>query len=230
MSHNKFLDYYNSENQNENRDVNIPEVQDAAKALLIDMHNKKYSWLLTKINNHIKRWKMQDLMNVNDELTKISTNEAYATFYAKPSTKQNQSEKCQTNYLAQRGIIVKKLPASKNNAWRIVMKTGKLVRAQKIEGEHTHSFDFLHEGEKFTDYIMAKVTTTQGGGQTQQRQEMIDAIKYMQLYIKKHPDNNIRFVLLLDGDSYDNGGIDVFKQYESDRIIITNSDSYDPRV
>ena len=230
MSSNNFYDYYLNENKNKARNVNIPEVQNAASRLLFNINSKPDQWLITKVRNHIERNSLSDIITIEGLLKNISNDIIIASCFAKPATKQNQSELCQIKYLSHRGIIVEKLPAMYNKAWRIVMKTGELVQARKIEGEHTHSFDFRYTGEKFTDYIMAKVTTTQGGGQTQQRQEMIDAIKYMQLYIKKHPDNNIRFVLLLDGDSYDNSGIDVFKQYESDRIIITNSDGYDPRV
>lgn len=225
-----FYQYYINENQNKARDVNIPEVRTAATKLLSNIKDKKSSWLLTKVNNHIDRNNLSDVITTKELLSRIANDILTASYFAKPATKQNQSEKCQQNYLETRGITIEKLPAMHKVAYRLVMETGELMQVKKIEGEHTHSFDFRYVGKKYTDYIMAKVTTTQGGGQTQQRQEMIDAIKYMQLHIKNYPTSKVRFVLLLDGDNYDNSGIDVFKQYQSERIIITNSDMYDPTV
>jgi hypothetical protein len=194
------------------------------------MSSKKHQWLITKVVNHIARNSLSDIITTKELLARIANDVLTASYFAKPATKQNQSEKCQQNYLETRGITIDKLPATHKVAYRLVMSTGELIQAKKIEGEHTHSFDFRYVGKKYTDYIMAKVTTTQGGGQTQQRQEMIDAIKYMQLHIKNNPTNKVRFVLLLDGDNYDNSGMDVFTQYQSERILITNSDIYDPRV
>jgi hypothetical protein len=51
----------------------------------------------------------------------------------------------------------------------------------------------------------------------------------MSLYVKENPKSNIRFVILMDGDNFNKNGYDIYKQYETDRILITNSNEYEPR-
>ena len=48
-------------------------------------------------------------------------------------------------------------------------------------------------------------------------------------YVKENPKSNIRFVILMDGDNFNKNGYDIYKQYETDRIIITNSNEYEPK-
>ena len=66
------------------------------------------------------------------------------------------------------------------------------------------------------------------GGQNQQRQEMLDIIEDMKLFYVNNPTSNIRFVLLLDGDSYEGDGITPFieKAKSEKRILIESSDTF----
>lgn len=224
-----FMDFYLSRNKNKSKDVNIPEVQDSAKELLENPKNKKLKWLKEKVENHISRHNFNEDFSPNDFYQKIIDDVVVASCFAKPVVKQNQSEKLQSEYLKQRGIKVKKLPATGKKSYRFIVGTGKFGQYKKDEDRTTHSMDFFCKGKKYHDYIMAKVTTTKGGAQNQQRHEMINIIKDMELYVEKNPNTNLRFVLLLDGDNYEKESFEVFKKHDSERIYITNSDQYLPK-
>jgi hypothetical protein len=228
MIFNKFYADYNTQKY---KTKNIPEVQQIAKKLLngspLTTSNK---WLFLKIKNHIERSGID--YTINDVLKQIINSELAASLFCKPATKQNSSENCQKDYLKEyRNIELINLPSSGAHTWRFISDTGKLLQTPKIEGKTSHSFDFKYITKRHVYFIMAKVTTTQGGGQNQQRQEMLDIIDDMKLYFLNNPKSNVRFALLLDGDSYDGGGITSFltKVGSEKRIIITNSNTFNPK-
>lgn len=223
-----FIDFYLSRNKNKSKSINIPEVQNAAKSLIENQNNKKFKWLKKKVENHISRHNFDTDFSPNDLYKKIIDDVLIASCFAKPVVKQNQSEKLQEEYLKNRGIKVKKLPANGSKSYRFIVGTGEFGQYKKDEDKTTHSMDFICKGKKYLDYIMAKVTTTQGGAQNQQRHEMLNIIKDMDMYIQKNPKTNLRFVLLLDGDNYEQEKVEVFKKYQAERIYITNSDEYIP--
>ena len=129
----------------------------------------------------------------------------------------------------ERGINLEKLSGTGNKTFRFVLKTGEFGQFPKNEGITSHSIDFIcNDGKKYIDYIMGKVITNQGGGQNQQRGEMHELINAMKLYIKQNPKTNIRFIILMDGDNFDKNGFKEYKKYQSNRIVITNSDNYKP--
>lgn len=223
-----FINFYLSRNKNKSKCENIPEVQSAAKLLIENPNNKKLKWLKQKVENHISRHSFEEDFSPNDLYQKIIDDIVVASLFAKPVVKQNQSEKLQCEYLKNRGIKVKKLPPNGSKSYRFIVGTGEFGRYKKDEDKTTHSMDFICKGRKYVDYIMAKVTTTQGGAQNQQRHEMLNIIRDMNMYIQKNPKTNLRFVLLLDGDNYEQEKVKVFKNHQAERIYITNSDEYQP--
>jgi hypothetical protein len=227
MIFNKFYADYNTQKY---KTKNIPEVKRTAKELLNDSNSTNNKWLLIKVKNHIERTGIT--FEVNDILTEIINSDLTASLFCKPATKQNSSENSQKDYLKEyRNIDLINLPSSGAHTWRFISGTGKFVQTSKIEGKTSHSFDFKYVIKKYVYFIMAKVTTTQGGGQNQQRQEMLDIIDDMKLYFLNNPKSNVRFALLLDGDSYDGDGITPFlnKVGSEKRIIITNSNTFNPK-
>ena len=223
----KFYDYYKSYSVIQYKTKNIPEVKIDNENLIIDINSKKDKWLLSKINNHIKRTGIE--YTIYDVLEQIISSDLFASVFCKSAIKQNSSERCQIDYLKDiKGIELENLPAEGNKTWRFISGTGEFIQTPKVEGRTSHSLDFRHTTDKYVYYIMAKVTTTQGGGQNQQRQEMLDIIEDMKLFYVNNPTSNIRFVLLLDGDSYEGDGITPFieKAKSEKRILIESSDTF----
>ncbi len=226
-TYNEFYEWYR---KNKSRLENIPECQSCASELLKNTNNKKCSWLKIKIENHIERNGLDNESSLNTILQKIVNDIDFASCFAKPSAKQNSSEKTQILYAETRGFTLKKLPANGNKSWRFILNTGTFGEFPKNEGITSHSMDYIcTDGVKYVDYVMGKVITTQGGGQNQQRQEMHDITNSMSLYVKENPKSNVRFVIMMDGDNFNKNGYDIYKQYETDRILITNSNEYEPK-
>jgi hypothetical protein len=225
-TYNEFYSWYR---KNKSILENIPQCQTSAQSLLKNIDSKKDSWLKTKIENHIERNGLNKYTDIISILKKIVKDIDIASLYAKPSAKQNSSEKTQILFANERGINLEKLSGTGNKTFRFVLKTGEFGQFPKNEGITSHSIDFIcNDGKKYIDYIMGKVITNQGGGQNQQRGEMHELINAMKLYIKQNPKTNIRFIILMDGDNFDKNGFKEYKKYQSNRIVITNSDNYKP--
>ena len=236
-----FIDYYKKHIQGKYTNKNIPEVQCAAQMALTNTGNVKlYGWLIKKIKNHLKSTGLSQ--TVEEVLREIKKNILLASFFAKSPTKQNESERCQKEFLEQyRGITLSSLPQIGPLAHRFYFATGELLQAPKQEGYTSHSIDYSYNGPHWDDYIMGKVTMSQGGAQNQQRQEMLDLLPQFEKWLKRYhaEQPRVRFVLLLDGDNYtSNGsgrGLDAFyalhaKSEFPHRILITNCNSYDPNT
>ena len=225
-TYNEFYSFYR---KNKSRLENIPQCVKSAEFLLKNIDSKKDSWLKTKIENHIERNGLDKYTNIITILKKIVKDIDIASLYAKPSAKQNSSEKTQILFANERGINLEKLSGTGNKTFRFMLKTGEFGQFPKNEGITSHSMDYIcNDGKKYVDYIMGKVITTQGGGQNQQRTEMHELTNAMKLYLKKNPKTNIRFVILMDGDNFDKNGFNSYERYECERIVITNSDNYKP--
>jgi hypothetical protein len=150
--------------------------------------------------------------------------------YAKPPTKQSVSELLQCSFLKNKGIILKKIPASGKNSLRFL--NGEIVYGSQDKETDTKSFDFILDTNT---YIYSKVTTTgfdnvdlsltQGGGQKNQFNDALNFLKQANLYCQKNEDNK-KFILLVDGDYYTKDKIKTLNEYKNKRVIITNSDEF----
>ena len=212
----KFKAYYKQGLVEQNQ-KNILEVKTTASILLNDNGLKKHDWLLVKIKNQIERYELK--MSVKKVLNHIVDDDYFASMYAKDASKQNMSEKLQKKYLGNKNITIKKLNAAGRGAIRLM--DGELITGNDRGGKATKSMDF--EGEN-GEYIFAKVTSGQGGGQDNQYRDVREFLKEAKEYDRKHGDK--KFVALVDGDYYTTEKLNTLNVFQTRNIRITNCDEF----
>jgi hypothetical protein len=213
----KFLEYYK-----DGLAKKYKENTEDVVATAIELRNgsilKKHNWLLNKIENHLKR---QEYTLPNETtrsvLQQIIDVPLVASFLAKDPTKQNLSEILQIKFNQLKGIKLEKVAGTGPNAIRIL--EGKIIKGNK-NSNTTKSVDFLY-GDS---YVYAKVTTTSGGGQTNQKDDAVKFTKEAYGYDEIHGDK--QFIILLDGDYYTPTVLKEFDKYKTKNIRITNSDEF----
>jgi len=210
----KFIEFYVQGLVDKNQQ-NINEVQIAAKELLNNQH-KNNTWLVNKINNQINRYGLKS--SVDGVLKSITTDDYFASMYAKDASKQNMSEILQKDFLSKRNIHIEKLNAGGSKASRLM--NGEFITGNDRGGKATKSIDFKYEDE----YIFAKVTTGQGGGQDNQYRDVRDFLKEANEYDIKYGDK--KFTALVDGDYYTEEKLKTLKKFETKNIRITSSDEF----
>lgn len=211
----KFLEYYKDAVAKRCKE-NTDEVIATATELRNGSALKKHNWLSNKIENHLKR-QAHTLPNETTAsvLQQIIDVPLVASFLAKDPTKQNLSEKLQIKFNQRRGIELEKVRGSGPNAIRIC--DGKVIKGNK-NSNTTKSIDFRWGNF----YVYAKVTTTSGGGQTNQKD---DALKFTEeAYKYGQAGGDKQFIILLDGDYYTPTILKEFDKYKTKNIRITNSD------
>ena len=75
-------------------------------------------------------------------------------------------------------------------------KAGKIAKSKK---ESAKSIDFLCQKDAYTIYVFSKFAKVAGGVQDHQMKESGWFINQVETYKKKYPDQNVKFVDLLDG-------------------------------
>jgi len=185
---------------------------------------KRQKELLVKIENYIKKNYLDK--TVNDVLVDITSNKnTYAVVqFAIEITRQNISEKVQKEHLTNKGFTVVKLSASCGPRFT---KNKKELTTKKQEGLTSRSFDFqINRDNSWVDYVLGKTTFSQGGGQNSAKSEIVQFLEAAQVYCDANPNSKIRFIVLIDGDSYTEKDLKKFNQYENDRVKVFNSDTY----
>ena len=211
----KFIEYYD-EGRLKKAEENCIEVVEVANQLNDGSTLTKYNWLKKKIENHLERNSLfLSGFTTESILQQVIENPLITTMFAKDPTKQNLSEKLQIEFAKGRGIELIKIPGTGPNAIRIIK--GKVINGNKT-GNASKSVDFLY-GDS---YVYAKVTTTAGGGQTNQKDDALKFTKEANGYDKIHGDK--QFIILLDGDYYTPTILKQFDKYKTKNIRITNSD------
>ena len=132
--------------------------------------------------------------DIEEFLHEVVSSDYLASMLSKDASKQNMSEKLQISYLSNRGIHIEKLPATGDNAVRLL--NGELIYGNDRGAKATKSIDFNRNGE----LICAKVTTGAGGGQDNQYRDVRDFLKEAGEYDIKY--GNKKFTALVDGDYY----------------------------
>ena len=210
-----FIDYYEKGIIEKNK-KNTIDAKDTAKRLLSGKRLKKDNWLLKKIENHMERYGLSS--DIEEFLHEVASSDFLASMLSKDASKQNMSEKLQISYLSNRGIHIEKLPATGDNAVRLL--NGELIYGNDRGAKATKSIDFNRNGE----LICAKVTTGAGGGQDNQYRDVRDFLKEAGEYDIKY--GNKKFTALVDGDYYTEEKLKTLKKFETKNIRITSSDEF----
>ena len=210
-----FIDYYEKGIIEKNK-KNTIDAKDTAKRLLSGKRLKKDNWLLKKIENHMERYGLSS--DIEEFLHEVASSDFLASMLSKDASKQNMSEKLQISYLSNRGIHIEKLPATGDNAVRLL--NGELIYGNDRGAKATKSIDFNRNGE----LICAKVTTGAGGGQDNQYRDVRDFLKEAGEYDIKY--GNKKFTALVDGDYYTEEKLKTLNKFETKNIRITSSDEF----
>ena len=199
----KFVDYFIRYKKIMNAE-NINIVVDLAKKHSLDKKDKNIRDLIIKIENHKNRY---SLTNSSEELIAlIIEHDFVASFFAKEAGKQNASEKAQLNYLKNKNINLEDLPNS-------IIKGG-----YKMEGV-AKTLDY--RSKKYPNrYFIGKVCMGNGGAQDSVFNEVRDAVKNVILK------PNEELYALIDGTRFHADALIELKQYETNKIKITNCDDY----
>ena len=231
-----FEDYYNQNIRRYTKN-NIVKIQQTAYDLLNGRDNKDVKELRLKIKNKISRAYInspeETEIAIIQRAQKIIDDIEFAQEYIKKPTTQTKSEVTQLEYLKNRGIILIPLKAKGKGSLRFLNNeiVADLTK-ENIDGA-SKSFDFKTPDDKY--YFSAKVTTSgienahssikQGGGQKYQLEDVEKFLIQANNYCNAHP-NKHKFVGLVDGDYYTSKRIKQLKQYESDCVIVSNSDEF----
>ena len=210
----KFTKFYERGLVDKNKQ-NINEVKITAQELLNNQY-KNNRWLLKKIKNHMERFGLSS--DIEEFLNEVVSSDNLASMFAKPASKQNMSEILQKDFLSKRNIHIEKLPATGNNAVRLL--NGELIYGDDRDSKATKSIDFNRNGE----LICAKVTTGRGGGQDNQYRDVRDFLKEANEYDVKYGDK--KFTALVDGDYYTEEKLKTLKKFKTKNIRITSSDEF----
>lgn len=172
-------------------------------------------WLVDKIDNFATHYGFE----FGEILGGIASSTILAANFAKASSRRSIGERCQVNYLADRGIGVEVLERNGHESLRLLH--GNLVRGYvNNTKEYTKSVDFKYGN----DLICAKWTDGYGGAQDNQARDVRHFLKQASKYVKRH-DDDVRFVALLDGNYYDTHR-SMFETYTSNRVVVETSDTY----
>ena len=202
-----FIDYYEKGIIEKNK-KNTIDAKDTAKRLLSGKRLKKDNWLLKKIENHMERYGLSS--DIEEFLHEVASSDFLASMLSKDASKQNMSEKLQISYLSNRGIHIEKLPATGDNAVRLL--NGELIYGNDRGAKATKSIDFNRNGE----LICAKVTTGAGGGQDNQYRDVRDFLKEAGEYDIKY--GNKKFTALVDGDYYTEEKLKTLNKFKDNKF------------
>ena len=163
-------------------------MKDASKTPIPD-------YLKNKIENECKR----KGYNYDDILNKIKVDEMYASFFAKDPLKQNLAEKLQLEILSKTNKI-EKLSSNGENAK--YLSNGELLTnlSNKPIINSTKSLDFYDSSTN--TYYYCKYINEDGGAQDNQYDDSKKFILNVNLYYKNNINSNIKFILLIDGNYF----------------------------
>lgn len=229
----KFYELYKIRAREKNK-ANIEAATVTARNCLLSAEDKKAlssterkgcGELLKKVNNHIERYSLD--LGAEECLKKILEEGGVllASFFAKNATKQTLSEKVQLEFLGEDKL--ENLPSSTAESLRL--HKGEIIQGTKKKAptDATKSVDF--RDRRMGALVCAKVTTTTGGGQDNQCE---DVQKFVREAVKVHRKDKTAppFVALLDGDYYTKEILketeDIIPKKYKDKIIVCNSDNY----
>ena len=176
--------------------------------IIKDINMKKIpKWLDIKIQNESDR----KGYNYEDIIDEIKNSRLYASCFAKDPMKQNIAEKIQMILLKKIYPEIKKLPNGGKNA--LYISNGKL--SNKKGKSTAKSIDFKYNEVLF----YAKYTKERGGAQDNQYNDCKNFIREA----KKFTCNKYLFVLVIDGDYYDEEKINNLLELADCQVDIINT-------
>lgn len=158
------------------------------------------SWVEEKIANYITNWGEQ--FSVEEIKAQILSNDLVASFFAKDPKKQNIPEK-----EVEKILQTKKLPASGKNCIRFSDKGDIVFTAAGA----TKSADFLYNGY----YATQKYTTSLGGAQDNQRNDVIDFLK--------RGSQKYKVMAIVDGDYWDTYRKELITLFQDNPNVVITS-------
>lgn len=191
------------------RQENILIAQEAAKS--------NQPWLLTKVNNQIERFALNE--SVESILNKIIEDYLYAASFAKDPGKQRIAEKIQLEELSKK-LDVEALRSRGNNCRYIV--AGEMFKGRPSSTTDQKSVDAIIFSEGAEWYCTLKYTADHGGGQDNQKNDVIN-------FINNAGNHNI--ACILDGKYYQQEAKKKeLQQYASDKVFIGTSDEFIEKI
>jgi hypothetical protein len=150
------------------------------------------------LDNKIKNECVRKGFEYKNILNQIKISKEYASFFAKDPLKQNIAEKIQLEYInyKKKSNEIIKLPSTGPES--VSFKDGKLV--YNVSGT-TKKFDFKNKNNK--EYYYAKYTKEEGGAQDNQYNDAILFLEQANLYYKENDNDDIKFILIVDGKYYE---------------------------
>lgn len=158
------------------------------------------AWVQTKIDNYIEN--MGGLFTKEQIEHEIMNNDIVASFFAKDPKKQNIPEK-----EAEKLLGVAKLPASGQKCIRFDDNGNQVFKATGA----TKSADFLYNGY----YATQKYTTSTGGAQDNQKNDVIDFLKRGSI---KH-----KVMAIVDGEYWDEHRAELYDLFKDNPNVAITS-------
>lgn len=179
--------------------------------------SRKEKWLLTKVNNQIERFALNE--SVESILNKIIEDYLYAASFAKDPGRQNIAEKIQLEELSKE-LDVEDLPSSGNNCRYIV--AGEMFKGKPSSATDQKSVDAIIFSGETEWYCTLKYTADTGGSQDNQKNNVIN-------FINNAGNHNI--ACILDGEYYQQEAKKKeLQQYASDKVFIGTSDEFIEKI
>lgn len=205
------------------RQINLIRIREAVDS---DPRSKIHKELIIKAKNHAERWGEEFTNEYFQKFcNEIKQSDFFAQRVAKDPTKQAYQE-----YLQQYVIINKSLFDSLENFSNKNLQychNGSVVRMDKKEadkyGYKTIDAKVMKDGVEY--YICQKHTTSNGGGQDNQKNDGIEFLKQA-----NKSDGTIKFIFLCDGDYYDNNNRREELRNQYPNVIVSSSDEIEKHI
>ena len=181
---------------------------------LIDVRNNINSkWLETKISNHLENNSLD--LSIDDVKSQIMNNDLVASMFMKNPTKQNIYENISANFIKELNIVDDFVNHPSNV--KLFLYNGKIVNT-KHNGLKSIDFTWKSNGKNI--YATQKYIDEHGGAQDNQ---FNDIITFLENAIKSNPDDDNVYVVIVDGDYFNEQKMNILKQYQRKNIIITST-------
>lgn len=174
-------------------------------------------WLQKKVKNFSQKF---EIFSEKEIFQRIKSDKVAAAFFAKDPSKQGIHEKTAYDFLKGEFGEGQLLPKSGKNARYVV--NGDI--SSKRSGKKHKSIDFIFNYKGFVLVCSHKYTKENGGGQDNQRNDLINFVESA-----KKPAEGLIFIAIADGNYYQESSCknlnEIKKAAKSVRILVTTSEN-----